>query len=219
MGVVENFFSELAGAYQALMSSLPSGVQNFISLFLLVLVIVVYSIFIWKFYRFIGTKNIIELNLNKYNRSKHPAISKFIAGIFYLAEYIIILPFLIFFWFAVFTIFLILLTEGIEMSTMLIISAIIIGAIRMTAYIPKYGENLSKEIAKLVPFTFLGVAITRTGFFSQGSLIEHLGQLPQFFGDIPSYLGFIILLEIILRFFDFIFSITGLQQQEVQEEG
>jgi hypothetical protein len=213
MGGIGNFLSEIAGAYQSLMSALPSGMQNFINLFLLVLIIVIYSIFIWKFYRLIGTKNIITLNLNKYNRSEHPVFSKLVAGLFYFAEYIIILPFLIFFWFTIFTVFLILLTEGIEMSNILIISATIIGAIRMTSYIPKYGEKLSKEIAKLVPFTLLGIAITRSGFFTQGNMIAHLGQLPQFLGDVPSYLGFIILLEIILRVFDLIFSAAGVNQE------
>src|SRR3989339_73649 len=98
--------------------------MDFINLFLLVLLIVIYSIFIWKFYRFISTKNLIELNLSQYNRSEHPVFTKLIAGTLYFVEYIVILPFLIFFWFITFAIFLIFLTEGFDVKAILMISGL-----------------------------------------------------------------------------------------------
>ena len=100
------FSSEIVAAYNGFVATLPSWVQNFLTLFILVLIIVIYSIFIWKFYRFISKKNILQLNLNKYNKTEHPFLTKILAATFYFLEYIIILPFLIFFWFAVFTFFL-----------------------------------------------------------------------------------------------------------------
>ena len=137
-------------AYNLFVASLPQWAQHFISFFLLALLILIYAVFIWKFYRWIATKNLLELNLNKYNKSQNPALAKMFAGLFYLLEYIIILPFLIFFWFLIFTLFLLVLTENLPVNSLLIISATIIAAIRMTAY---YNEDLSKDLAKLVPFT------------------------------------------------------------------
>lgn len=205
----------LIESYNLFVESLPPIFGNFLSLFILVLLISLYSVFIWKFYRWIATKNILELNLNKFNNMKHPAMTKFIAGCFYLLEYIIILPFLIFFWFAIFTFFLIALTENLSVNALLIISATIIAAIRMVAY---YKEDLAKEIAKLLPFTLLAVSIADPNFFDLERIITQVSQVPEYFSPILSYLGFIILLEIILRLFDFLFSIMGINDPQEEEK-
>jgi len=214
--VINSIGKNVLEGYGSFMSLLPTFAQNFINLFLIVLLIVLYAIFVWKFYRFIATKNILELDLRKYNRSSHPVFEKLTAGSLYFLEYIVILPFLIFFWFSIFTIFLILLTENITVSTLLIISATIISAIRMTSY---YNEDLSKDLAKLVPFTLLAVSFLNPGFFSIERILNHFSELASLFGSIPDYLLFIIIIEIVLRFFDFIFSLFGLSdEQEVIEK-
>ncbi len=200
-------------AYNLFVASLPQWAQHFISFFLLALLILIYAVFIWKFYRWIATKNLLELNLNKYNKSQNPALAKMFAGLFYLLEYIIILPFLIFFWFLIFTLFLLVLTENLPVNSLLIISATIIAAIRMTAY---YNEDLSKDLAKLVPFTLLGVSIINPNFFDMGRIISQISELPQFITHIVFYLIFIVALEIILRIFEFIFSIFNLNDEEVK---
>lgn len=210
--------TELLELYNSFVLTMPSWAQNFINLFLLVLLIVLYSVFIWKFYRFIATKNILELNLNKYNKATHPFLTKLFAGILYLVEYILILPFLIFFWFAIFTLFLIFLTEGLEIKALLLISVSIIGAIRMISYIPKYGENLAKDLAKLLPFTLLAISVLNPSFFSIERIFKHFDEIPGFFYEIITYLLFIVCLEVILRFFDFIFSLFGLEEIQKTKE-
>lgn len=219
MEILDNIGKGILDIYNLAMSMLPPFLQNFINLFLIVLLIVIYSIFIWKFYEFIAKKNILGLNLSKYNRSNHPLFEKLFAGGLYFAEYILILPFLIFFWFSIFTIFLIFLTENLPVSTLLIISVTIIGAIRMISYIPDYGQNLSKEIAKLLPFTLLAVSITKPGFFDIQRILGQILELSSFFNQIIIYLAFIIILEVILRFFDFIFSLFDLNDiPEIKEK-
>jgi len=197
--------------YTYFLSLLPGWAQDFIGLFLLVILIVIYAIFIWKFYRFISRKNIITLNLKELNKSKNPVVSKTFGIILYILEYILILPFLIFFWFAIFAIFLIFLTESLSVSAILILSATIIGAIRMTAY---YNEDVSKEIAKFLPLTLLAVSMTKPDFFNFERIITHVSQLPQFFNNIIIYLLFIVLIEIVLRLFEFIFGLFGLTDLE-----
>lgn len=212
----ETFYLGIIEAYKNFTMSLPTGLQNFLNLFLLVLVIVIYSVFIWKFYRFIATKNIIKLNLSKYNKSEHPFFTKLLTAIFYFLEYIVILPFLIFFWFAVFTLFLIFLTENLELSNLLIISATIIAAIRMTSY---YKEDLSKELAKLLPLTLLALSITKPDFFNIERILENFSELPMFFNHILIYLAFIITLEIVLRIFEFFFSLFELgEDPKIEKE-
>jgi len=211
-GVFENFGAGLIVLYHDFIASLPPFAGNFFNFFILVLLIVIYSIFIWKFYRFIAKKNVLGLDLNKYNKSKHPFFTKLLAGSLYFVEYIIILPFLIFFWFAIFTLFLIVLTQTQNVSQVLIISATVIAAIRMTSY---YKENLSQEIAKILPFTLLAISVLNPNFFLEAQYIERifsqLSQIPSFFSQIAYYLLFIIILEVILRLFDFIFSLFKLE--------
>jgi len=198
----------IVDAYQQFLEILPPIAQNFINLFLISLIIVVYSILIWKFYRFISKRNLIELNLRQYGRSDHVGLDKIIAASFYTLEYLIILPFMVFLWFSVFTIFLIVLTNGIELNTILVISATIIAAIRMTAY---YKEDLSKDVAKLLPFTLLGVSITQGGVFSFDKILGQIFAIPNFFGDIFSYLIFIFVIEFMLRSIETLFVTTGIE--------
>ncbi|MAG78848.1 hypothetical protein CMI40_00530 [Candidatus Pacearchaeota archaeon] len=210
MGVMEDFSIKFLETYNGLLSTMPIFAQKFINLFLIVLLIVIYSIFIWKFYRFVAKKNIIELSLNKYNKAEHPLLAKILAGVFYFIEYILILPFLIFFWFSIFTIFLIFLTDNLAIENLLVISAIIIASIRMVSY---YSEDLSKDLAKLLPFTLLAISIINPKFFDMTRIFSQFSQLPGFFNEIIIYLAFIMILEIILRTFDFIFSLFGIDDK------
>ncbi len=181
---VGDFMSQLFQEYEIFISTLPQLIQNFLNLFLFVLLIVIYSIFIWKFYKFIGTKNIFKFDLNKYNKSKHPLLTKIIAAGLYLLEYILVIPFIIFFWYAIFTFFLILFVEeAVAISTILFISAVAIAAIRMSSYLPKYGENLAKDLAKILPFTFLAVSVLNPNIFTNiiGKLSERFSEISIFF--------------------------------------
>ena len=213
--VINGIGIELFNIYQKTIATLPSFFGNFFNFLILVLLVVVYSIFIWKFYKFIAKKNILGLDLNKYNNSNNPFVTKIVAGLFYFVEYLLVLPFLIFFWFTVFALFLIFLTEELEIHTLLIISATIVAAIRMTSY---YKEDLSRDIAKLLPFTLLSISILTPGFFNVERIFTQLSQLPDFFNNILYYLIFIIVLEIVLRFFDFIFSLFGIEETTESEE-
>ncbi len=215
--MVGNFFSEAISIYESYVSSLPQTFQEFLRLFILVVLIVVYVSFIWKFHKFIGTKNIFGFNLNKYNKSSHPFFTKILAGIFYIIEYILLVPFIVFFWYAIFTFFLFFLAEeNIPLNTILLVSVIAVASIRMCSYIPKYGEIMAKELAKIIPFTFLAVSIFNplilTEFIAKSA--SRINEIPLFVSGIFNYIIFITIIEVILRFFEFIFEIFGLNSSE-----
>lgn len=207
---VEKFGSFLAEGYNQFLQTLPSWLQTFLNLFLLSFLIVIYAILIWNFYRWIAKKDILELNLVQYNRLQHPGLAKTLAVLIYFLEYIIILPILIFIWFFVFTLFLMLLTENIEITQLLIISVTIITAIRITSY---YKEDLSRELAKLLPLTLLAVAITQ-GLINFEKILSQISIIPSFFSSIWIYLLFILTVECLLRTLDIFFSLTGLSNSE-----
>lgn len=209
MVAIGGFVKGILDLYNSFLAVMPPSIQSFINLFLLVLLVVIYAVFIWKFYRFIARKNIFQLNLNQYNHVEHPGMAKVLASSLYLLEYIIILPFVIFFWFTVFTLFLVLLTNNLPLNTLLIVSVIIIASVRMTSYIPNYGEDLAKEIAKLLPLNLLAIALIGKTAFSFENVISNLSEIPSLLGTVMNYLVFIIVLEIILRLFDFLFTFFG----------
>ncbi len=206
-GVITEIITKIVTGYSEFISILPPLAQKFLNLFLLVVLVFFYAIFVWKFHKYVSTKNLLGLNLSKYNRSDHPVTSKFFALVLYFIEYIIILPFVVFFWFSIFTVFVILMSEGKDLQSLLLISATIVASIRVTAY---YNENLSNDIAKLLPLTFLAISLTTSGFFNFERILTTLTQIPSYMGDLFIYFLFIIFLEVILRFFDFIFSLFEL---------
>ena len=207
--------SQISNLYNEMFSGLPSWTQQFTNITLLIIVVTIYCLFIWKFYRFISKKDIIELNLNQYNKSSNPFVVKLLESVFYFLEFILLLPVFVFVWFGLFTIFLIFLTKGIDISTLLLISTVIVVAIRATAY---YKENLSRDLAKLLPFTLLAVSMTEKGFFNFQEILEKFSQLPLFFESILTYLIIIMVLEVILRFFHFIFSLFSLEDPEEESK-
>jgi len=212
--VTEGIVPEIVTVYKGFLANFPLWGQDFINLFLLVILVVALCIIIWKFYTVISRKNMFRLNLNKYKKPNNSPREKVIGWLLYFLEYIIIIPFIIFFWFAIFTFFLMIMTE-IEMATILIISAICISAIRMTAY---YKEDLSKELAIMLTLDLLVFAMLTQGIFNFERIIGNFLQLSVFFNEIIIYLLFIVCIEIILRFLDFVFSLSGLAEESEEKK-
>lgn len=169
-------------------------------------VIVSYSIFVYYFYRYLAKKNLIELNFEQYNQYSNPALVKFFAVVFYIAEYIILLPILTSFWFTTFAILILVLSEGIPAAGILLISAALVASVRITSYI---SENLSKDLAKMLPFTLLAIAITKPSFFTIGNLVLRVQEIPLLFSNLMYYLLFIVAVELVMRtteFLQYLFS-------------
>ena len=181
--------------------------QNFANLLLLTIIVAIYVVFIWKLHIFISTKNILRLNLNKYNKNNHPILAKIIAGFLYLLEYVIILPILIFFWFLIFAILLMFIASGMEPGSIILLAAITIAVLRVVAYIPKYGESASAETAKIIPFTLLAIGLTEPLFFNSEEIMARVSDIPQLFQGISPYIFFIVAIELILRSLTFMVSI------------
>ena len=115
------------------------------------------------------------------------------------------MPCLIFFWFSIFGLSMIVFTN-LHIDVILVVSTVIVAAIRITAY---FDEVIAKEVAKLLPLNLLAISLLVPGFFEFERLINNLNQVPSFLSQIFYYLGFIVLLEVILRFFELIFSMNS----------
>ncbi len=157
--------------------------------------IVIYSIFIFKFYRFIASRDIFKLNLRQYSESFMGFLGNILSGIFYVIEYLLLFPLFAFLWSSFLAVVLMALSRA-EVGTTLMISIALVAAIRVTAY---YNEELSKDLAKMIPFALLGVFLIDMSYFSFEIFIVKIKTIPLLGQQLLYYLGFVIVVELILR--------------------
>lgn len=164
-------------------------------LILFVIGMLVYSVFIFKFYRFLGRRDIFEMNLKK----KY-GVGKFLGVIWYGIEHILLFPLFVFIWFMVVSGLLMVLAKNQTASGILLISMALVATVRITAY---YHEDLSKDLAKMLPFALLGIFLVDISYFSWSGSFELVKQIPSLWKTAGYYLGFIIALEFVLRIISF----------------
>ncbi|MCH8329195.1 MAG: hypothetical protein IIB81_02255 [Nanoarchaeota archaeon] len=102
-----------------------------------------------------------------------------------------------------------------EIETILLISAALVASVRITAYL---SENLSKDLAKMLPFTLLAIAITKPGFFAMDAMIARFSTIPALFSSLPYYLLFIVGIELVMRIFTALESIFKSKESEEDKE-
>lgn len=158
--------------------------------------VALYSIFIFKFYKFLAKKSLFELDLHKYNTSEHPFFKKLVHILLYLLKYAILFPIFSFFWFSVLVVLLAFLSKTATLDTILLTSMALISAVRITAY---YDEDLSKDLSKMLPFALLGVFLVDIAFFSVSSSVGLLLGITEKYDSLIYYLVFIVLLEFFLN--------------------
>ncbi len=175
---------------------------------------VIYAVFIYKFYRFLARKDVFKLDLEKYNKAKFGFFKKFVSVLLYIVEYLLLFPLLVFFWFLILAAFLLFLSKNHTVENVLLVAMAIVAAIRITAY---YTEDLSRDLAKMVPFALLGVFIVDITFFDFAASLESLKGMLSFWKPMAYYLLFTILLEFVLRI---VYSITlPFRKEKEDKEG
>jgi len=165
-------------------------------LVLFVIGIVAYAVFIFRFYRFVARKEVFSLNLHQYSASFGGFLKTVFSSLIYVIKYIIFFPLLIFFWFGTLSLLLAFLAKDHDVSRILLLSMSLVASIRVTAY---YNEDLSKDLAKMIPFALLGVFLVDMSYFSIDNSIRTIQQLPAMWKQLTYYLLFTIALEFVLR--------------------
>ena len=163
-----------------------------------------YAVFVFHFYRFVAARDMFSLGLSRNDTVRDAVLWDIIFLLWYVARFVILMPAFAFFWFAVLTLVLVFLSEGRELSGILLIAAATVSAIRIAAY---YREELSRDLAKILPFAVLGVFIIDTSFFNIPSSIDTLREINAHRGTIVYYLFFMVALECVLRFLFVIYKL------------
>lgn len=181
---------------------------------------VLYSFFVWKFYRFVSRREIIPINLEKYSSEGKRSPLKIGA---YIASYVLLFPFVLILWFFVYSFFIYFLARDIPTGTVLLISITVIVAIRVTAY---YQEDLARDLGKLLPFALLAIFLTSPVFFTDTANYFSIGDLEDRFNEIPlltmeivKFIVYAIFVETFLRIVFVIKRKISPPKEEPEEEG
>jgi len=166
--------------------------------------IAIYSLFIFHFYRFLARRDVLGLELSKTPHSFIGFVGWAVKALLYALEYLILTPLFVFFWFFVLGVLMILLSRNPSANSILITSVALVAAIRITAY---YNQNLSQDLAKMIPFALLGIFLVDASFFSLENSISVAKQIPLLLNSLVYYLAFVIALELVLRIIYGIYSL------------
>jgi hypothetical protein len=161
-----------------------------------VIAMVAYCVFVFKFYRFMARKNIFELNLYQYSKAEHAGPKKFFEVVFYVLEYIILFPIFTLVWVVILSALLFFMSENADLSIIILGAVALVTTVRIAAY---FSENLSQDVAKLLPFGLLAFVLTKISEFQISSYKLLLEQLPGLWKVGLYYLIFIIIIEFTFR--------------------
>ena len=157
----------------------------FVPLFYLIIAIAIYSIIIFHFYRFIARRDC----LGRTENCKHKKTVSFL-------KFFFLYPFVAAIFFMGFSTMMIFLTKDYPIGQILSTAFAVVVSIRITAY---YTEELSKDVAKMLPFALLGVYLVDPSYFRFEDVINRLYSIPNWSITILQFVLFMILVEWILR--------------------
>jgi len=180
---MENFADSISEVINKIMQGDLSGFEPILYL---AISIAIYSIFIFHFYRFIARRDCFKIATCRY-----PKVIGFL-------KYFFFFPFVAFLFFLGLALIINFLTTDYSTPELLATSFALVLAIRLTAY---YNEDLSRDVAKMLPFALLGIFLVSPDYFDFGSqtIQDTISQIPSILRDGLQYIFFIILIEWVLR--------------------
>ncbi len=161
-----------------------------------VLGMAVYAFSVFKFYRFVASRDMFKLDLSRYEESRHRWVRTFLHVVSYTCKYIILFPIFASLWVAVLTLILAFLSKERPFPEILQMALATVTAIRVVAY---YNEDLSRDVAKILPFAVLAIFLIDASFFTISESLDVLKESKDHTEKILYYLGFLIVVEFALR--------------------
>jgi len=173
--------------------------------------VTIYSIFIFRFYKFFSRRDIFKLEESEAGPGFAGFIRFFARVSSHAMQNLVLIPILVFFWFAVLTILLIFLSKNETIARIMISSISIIGSVRITSF---YNEELAQELAKLVPLVLLGVYIVEASYFSFEKSLSFVAELPMHWKEFIYYLVIVVGIEFVMRTMQFTFKFKTKELKE-----
>ena len=161
-----------------------------------IIAIAVYSGFVFMFYRILAKKDLLTLDLSKYADDFGGKVKKYLRSMLFVVQYIVVVPILIAFWTLVLAVILTLLSDNSDHARNALIATSVVGAVRILAY---WTEDLSRDVAKMLPFAVLGVYLVSSTSVQWSEFETLLKSLPELAKSFFSSLVLLAILETLLR--------------------
>ena len=161
-----------------------------------IIAIAAYSGFVFMFYRLLARRDILTLDLSKYNHSKSGRIRAFFSTGIWLLKYALMIPVLIAFWTLVMAVILTLLADGNDHTRNALIATSVVGSVRILSY---WTEDLSRDVAKMLPFAVLGVFLVDSTSVQWSQFEDLVGNLPGLAESFYTSMALLVILETLLR--------------------
>ena len=158
--------------------------------------VAIYAILVFNLYRFMSRRDIFHLDLSKFEESRFPVLGKTLHLVSYILKYLLIFPLFAFFWFGVLVVMVAFLSKTKEVEDLLLIAMAVLISVRVTSY---YTEDLSRDIAKMLPFALLGIFLINMRYFDFTVSTELLNRVGEEWRSIFYYWVFVVILELVLR--------------------
>ena len=157
----------------------------------------------------------ITLNLDKYSNNLTGKIKKYIKSIIFVIQYILIIPILLTFWTLVLAIILTLLSSDADHSRNALIATSVVGSVRILSY---WTEDLSRDVAKMLPFGVLGVFLVGDAQVQVSEIRELLQSLEEIATSFVSSLFLIAVVEGVLRSITSIINLISLRRGNLSQK-
>ncbi|MDP6870997.1 MAG: EF-hand domain-containing protein [Candidatus Thalassarchaeaceae archaeon] len=161
-----------------------------------ILSIAAYSSFVFMFYRVLAKRDLVTLDLSKYADDFKGKLQKYLRSLLFVLQYLILIPLLISFWTLVLATILTLLSDGTDHSRNALIATSVVGAVRILSY---WTEDLSRDVAKMLPFAVLGVFLVDSTSVQWSQFEDLLNNLPDLAEAFYTSLVLLVILETLLR--------------------
>lgn len=196
---------------------LPSDFESFseqvLPTFAAIIGIVLYSTFVFKFYRFLAKKDLIDADFSQYSQGFTGFMKRLIDGLLLIVQNILFAPFLISFWVLILAVILTLLSGGDDLYWNVLVATSVVGSVRVISY---FSEDLARDVAKMLPFAVLGVFLVDSGSFNWDAVSILWGQLDEFAISFASSMALVVLLETALRILSTLKEIISPPVDELQ---
>jgi len=198
-GLASEMIENVQKGYVLLYNQLsPLIGESYLQLFTFTIGLSIYAIFVWYFYKSLSKRDLFKIDLEKYKLPyiKHKTLGKAESILAYILKYGIVFPVYVFIWFLILSLFLLILSEEITVSNILLTSIAVVSTVRVISY---FKEDMSSDLAKLMPLALLAIALSNPNFFSAETALARLSEIPILWSQIVQFLIFSIVLEWILR--------------------
>ena len=163
------------------------------------LVLAAYTMTVFYFCRFISRRDVIRLQYAGLRSlvARNTYLRVLLYSWIWSVRYGVLFPLVAYGWFIMLTVMLAILYNSREPAQLILISMSVITAVRVTAYLD---EDLSRDIARILPFALLGLFIASFNDIEIGATLRLLRESVQEWERLLYYWAYVILQELVLRF-------------------